>query len=75
MDDDDEELCADDVVEIVMEHIDMESLALSVLGEDEQEEIDLEEDIGMNTIVVERDNDRDIKFTGEGIASVLQFCQ
>lgn len=70
VDDDDEELCADDVVEIVMEHIDMESLALSVLGEDEQEEIDLEEDIGMNTIVVERDNDRDIKFTGERIASV-----
>ena len=52
-------------VEIVMEHIDMESLDLSVLGKDEIEEIDLEEDIEMETIVVERDDDRSIKFKGK----------
>ena len=62
-------LNARELGEIVMEYIDMESLDLSVLGEDEIEEIDLEEDVEMETLIVERDDDRSIKFKGHVIAS------
>ncbi|MER2538702.1 MAG: hypothetical protein ABTQ26_05625 [Azonexus sp.] len=62
-------LSARELGEIIMEYIDMESLDLSVLGEDEIEEIDLEENVEMETIVVERVDDRNIKFKGEVVAS------
>ena len=55
--------------EIIIEDIDMELLDLSVLGKDEIEEIDLEEDVEMETIVVERDDGRSIKVKGKIIAS------
>ena len=54
--------------QIIIEDIDMELLDLSILGKDEIDEIDLEEDVEMETLIVERDDDRSIKFKGHVIA-------
>jgi len=65
-----DELDTCELGEIITEHTDIDLLDLSVLGDDETDDIDIDEDSDMKTIIVKRDNDRDIKSTGETIASV-----
>jgi len=67
---DGDEIDRDQLCEIITENTDIENLNMGVLGEDEFEEIDNDEETDMDTITVQRDNDLDIKFTGERIAAV-----
>lgn len=63
------------ICEFIVQHIDtVGSLDLSVLGNDEIEEIDLEVDLDMETIVVERDDDCSIEFKGEVVARTASSC-
>lgn len=71
VDEDGEPVHSYDLGEIAEElRDDLTDFDLSILGEDEPEEIDTDntQDTDMEEIIIRRDNDRDIKFIGERIA-------
>lgn len=68
VDEDGDEIDRASLETLVCEHTDVTNLSDAYVGTDEQEEIDMETD-DMNQITVRRDNDKDIRFRGEKIAS------
>lgn len=69
LDEDGDEIDSDDLLDLILEHSNINQFDLPVLGSDEYLTIDNDEGSDMDEHIVERDNDSDIKFRGELIAS------
>ncbi|WP_439438037.1 hypothetical protein [Salinivibrio costicola] len=69
VDDEGDTLDKHDIGEIIADNTDIEEMDLSILGDDEQTDIDVDEDSDMETFTLDIDNAPNIRFTGEQIGS------
>lgn len=67
VDEDGDEIDRDDLIDMILEETSIDRFYLTVFGDDDIEDID-NEDSDMETFTVQRDNDKNIRFTGELIA-------